>query len=341
MYVIPKSEVIIGDIKLYGVDSGINSVKINTSVNSLSGTAKLTIARNFAKRDDKGILDYIQVGQKCTIKLGYNDKLNVDFIGYVTKIGDGTPLVIDLEDAAYIFKKADKVTKNWQSTTLKEVLRFLFVDYEIDAFDMSFDKGFPINNETPYEVINRLKETYNFSTRIDAENKKISCFWAYKFGGFKTHTYVFGTRNNEYISAIHSLGLAMNVAKNDLKFQRKEDVKLAITAIARQSNGKNIKIEIGSNDSDASKRTLNFGSEITTEAQLKQRATEELERLTYDGYTGSVTGFGLPFTAAGDCLKLVDYEQKEREGKYLIEAVEINYGVSTGLRRVNTLSYKM
>ena len=56
MYVVPKSEIKIGDVMFYGDNSGVSAVEIDSSVRNLGGTAKITIPRNFTKREGQGIL---------------------------------------------------------------------------------------------------------------------------------------------------------------------------------------------------------------------------------------------------------------------------------------------
>ena len=60
MYLIPKSEIEIGKVKLYGENSGINSVEINTSVKDLSQSGKIVVPLNFKDKEGKKITDVIK-----------------------------------------------------------------------------------------------------------------------------------------------------------------------------------------------------------------------------------------------------------------------------------------
>ena len=135
--------------------------------------------------------------------------------------------------------------------------------------------------------------------------------------------------------------LAPNIISNTLKFVRKEDIKLHITAKGQDRAGKTIVEELGDNSDDATKRTMNFGTECQTKQALRERAQAALDKQCFDGYEGKITGFGVPRVHAGDAVKLVDPENSEREGTYLVKAVTINYGVGTGFRREVELSYKI
>lgn len=60
MYLIPKSEIEIGKVKLYGENSGINSVEINTSVKDLSQSGNIVVPLNFKDKTIKKITDVIR-----------------------------------------------------------------------------------------------------------------------------------------------------------------------------------------------------------------------------------------------------------------------------------------
>ena len=77
-----------------------------------------------------------------------------------------------------------------------------------------------------------------------------------------------------------------------------------------------------------------------SEAELKARIERELSKKSFDGYEGTITGFGTPQTKAGDTLKIVDTENPEREGEYLIKSVKVRFN-NSGYRRENELSYKI
>ena len=105
MFVVPKSEITLGKVRLYGQNTGINSVTIKQSVENIGATATVVIPRNFPRKDRKGILDCIKVGDTATIRLGYNDNIETEFNGYIANISDTTPISIELEDEWWQLKK--------------------------------------------------------------------------------------------------------------------------------------------------------------------------------------------------------------------------------------------
>jgi len=130
------------------------------------------------------------------------------------------------------------------------------------------------------------------------------------------------------------------VKNNELKYKRKSDFKLQVIASGVLSNGKKITISSGNKDSEASQLNINYPG-ITTEKDLKVFADNIYNEYCYDGYTGSITGFGIPRTHAGDSLKIEDKEEPDRNGSYLIEKVTIIYDENGGFSRKNELSYKL
>ena len=336
MYYTAQAEIQIGKVKIHGA----TEVEIENSVDAIGGTAKLTLPRNWMRSDGEKLLSQIRTGDPVTIRLGYNGKLKTEFNGYIAHIGDTTPLVLECDDDWYTFKHAAHITKSFKSVTLKELLQFLFPGYDIQCVDFTFSGGYIIRDVTPYTVVKKIKDEVGFCAKLDEDAKRITCFWAYDFQGFGKHTYVFGTRDGTLLNQLRDRRLAPNIAANGLKFIRKEDRKLQITGKARQKGGTVITATVGSKDDDAEKRTMNFGSDVKTESELRQRIETELKNKSFDGYEGTITGFGTPQTTPGDTLALIDSENPERNGEYLIKRVKVRFNAN-GFRRENELSYKI
>jgi hypothetical protein len=65
----------------------------------------------------------------------------------------------------------------------------------------------------------------------------------------------------------------------------------------------------------------------------------EAKRLRFDGYRGSITGFGLPATEHGDIAEITDPDYPERAGRYSIDKVIKTWGVG-GSRRQSFIGPK-
>lgn len=340
MYLVPQSEIKIGNMRFFGGNTGINAVEIDTSVKKLVSTAKITLPANFKNSEGKKITELMHVGDKAEIRLGYNGKLETEFTGYVNRISATTPLVVELENAWFAYKRKPPLNKNWKNTSLREILAFAFPGLEIECPDVNLT-NYLIKQATPYEIANRIQGELGFCTHIDEEKQKLLCFLPYEYSEYRTHTYVFGTRKPEGLEELKRRRLSPNIAKNSLEFTSRDDLKLQVTGKTKDAAGKSIQYTHGSTDENATKRTRNYGSDVTTMEDLKVRTIADYDKWNFDGFTGKITGFGTPAVRAGDCLQLVDVDHPEREGKYLVEAVKITYGIKGGFRRENTLSYRI
>ena len=289
MLVVPKSEITLGNVRFYGENTGINSVTVKQSVENIGATATVVIPRNFPRKDGKGILDCIRVGDTATVRLGYNDNIETEFTGYISGISDTTPVTIELEDEWWQFKKK-RLTKSWQTTTLDQLLSFVFGGYRIDCrVSCDLTGGFVISNATAYEVAKKLRESYGFTLHLDPVKKTVLAYYPYNFEGFGTHTYVFGTKDCTLIDELRQKQLAPNIVKNDLKFTRKDDMHLRITCPYTDRKGKHHKFDVGDTaHSDADHRTLNLGPNITDEQVAA--AIWTLERL-FDTHTAEITDY--------------------------------------------------
>ena len=316
------SQVTLGNVKL----DHITSFEITEGIDAMSNTAKVVLPRNYAALNGKFILDAIAVGDKAIIKAGYDNELEIEFTGYIREIESDYPLIIHLDDETYPLRQ-NNLIYSYKDATLKQVLA------DIIPSTMSFEcpsvklGKFQINNESSFQVLQRIKEDYGLYSRLS--NGKLSVnLRDVNTVDHDTHTYTLNPGEN----------LSNLVKNNDLKFKRKEDYKLKVTVTSIQSDGKKLKVSVGNNLKNASQININYPGSYT-EAELKTIATSIYNKRCYDGYTGTITGFGVPRTHAGDALAIKDNEEPDRSGKYLIEKVVIAYNSEKGFSRKNTLSY--
>jgi hypothetical protein len=313
-----SSRVTLGNIVL----NNITGYEINENVLEMSNVASITIPKNYKKLADKPILELIKVGDKVKIESGYNGMLGVEFTGYIKEIESDLPLIIHCEDETYLLRQTSFI-KSYRSATLKQVLADIIPkSITWEAPDTHIGK-YQIDRASAHDVLSDLMKRYGLYSRLNNGHLKVGL--AYDFAN---------------TSKVHVYTIGINVKKNELKYKRKDDFKIRFKATATNPNGKKVHATVGSLDLDASVRTLNFAGPMT-EAQLKEKARGVMSKLVYDGYTGTITGFGMPRTRAGDALQIRDKWEPEREGRYLIEKVDIIYNESDGYKRVNTLSYKI
>ena len=320
------AQVQLGNVSL----KNISSFEIDENILEMSNTAKIVIPRNYSKLKDKAILEQIKAGDPITLDVGYDGDLQREFTGYIREIESDAPLVIHCDDETYPLRQTNYI-KSYQDATLKQVLTDIIPSFiSFDCPDVRIGK-YHIDNASAFAVLQDLMKHYGLYSRLQQGVLKVGL--AYDFAD--------NTTNHIYtINAPADRPYQKNVKKNDLKFKRKEDFKVRYKAISNNANGKKTVVIVGNKEKDASERPLNFPGGLT-EAQLRERATAVMAKTVYDGYTGDITGFGLPRTHAGDTLELRDSLEPERAGRYLIEKVNISYSLSSGFSRKNTLSYKI
>ena len=306
--------------------NNISEFEINENILEISNTAKITIPRHYKQLNGKSVLDMFKVGDKMKIEAGYyyGDDVNLqtEFVGYIQEIESDYPLIIHCEDESFVLRQSN-FNLSYRTVTLKQVLSDVMPkSMSIECPDVNLGK-YIIENKSAYSVLQELAKNYGLFSRFYGDKLQVGL--AYEFGDDTAeHTYTIGK----------------DVKKNDLKYKRERDVKIKFKAIANNPNGTKTTVEIGSKDGDASERTLNFVGPMT-EQELKKIAEGVAKKVIYDGYTGSITGFGTPRTHAGDALNIKDEFEPEREGKYMIEKVDITYNESSGFSRQNTLSFKL
>ncbi|WP_125869832.1 hypothetical protein [Williamwhitmania taraxaci] len=302
--------------------NSVNKVEIEESVKTLGNKATLTLPRNYSKFRDKSILDLLKSGDQVSIWLGYDGDPQQEFKGYLQEIESGAPLVLHVDDEFYPFKR-NTFKKAWKTITLKELLQFVAPGLKIVCPEVNLGQ-FEIENASTFRVLISLQEQYGFYTSLT--DGTLTCLWPFKVGmSEKTHTYTFYTPT---------------VKNNSLKYHRADDVKVHVRATSNLRNGKKpIMYETGSKEHDSSLFEIKIPG--ATLDELKKFADAKLQQLCFDGYSGTISGFGTPRTHAGDTIQIVDTEEPDRQGNYLVDSVKITYDLTQGFERENTLSYKV
>lgn len=295
----------------------ISSAEISKTVEVLGDKATVVVPRRYDSKSGE-LKEFISVGDRVTLELGYNNELETEFKGYIREIESGFPMKLHLDDETFLLR-SNSFVKSWKEVTLKEVLQYIAPNYEIDCHDAKLGK-FQIDNASTLSVLRSLKEKYGFYSAI--RGNKLVCKFKYEIvGSNEAHVYDF----------------QKNVKKSSLKYRRKEDKRIRIKAVSYNKDGKKVAETVGSKEDYVSIKTLSYTNK--TAKELRELALAEYKRVCFDGFEGTVTGFGLPRTSAGDILKLVSVKEPERNGKYLIESVTVRYG-NAYFERINRLAYK-
>jgi hypothetical protein len=122
---------------------------------------------------------------------------------------------------------------------------------------------------------------------------------------------------------------------NELEFKKKEDVRVKCKAISIAPDNSKIEIEVG--DPDGEERTLTYYD--MSKPDLEKIAKQDVERMRFDGYRGSVGTFNEPCIEMGDVIDLGDPQFPEKDGKFWTDKVRKEFGVNGG-KRTATLGPK-
>lgn len=305
---------------------GICEIQIISTWRSLTNTCKLTIPRS-VKWEDKNIRlgdgSLIQEGNKITVELGYDDKLNVEFEGYVKTVGAGFPIVLDCEDNAYLLKKHKVENKDFQTSTLQEVIEHcLPAGISFEAADVKLGRFIINNTPTAAKVFDEISRQYNLP------------FF------FRDGVLLAGLPYWPDKSIESTFKFGFNIISDNLQYVKEEDLQLRVKSIGIMAD--NTKYEASVGDESGELRTFYFYN-VDDKVKLKEFAEEQLKQLKYTGLQGNITGFGIPVIDQGDICHIIDEleETKEREGKYQVEKVVTRFGYSSGFRREISLGRKV
>jgi hypothetical protein len=257
----------------------------------------------------------LQRNMPVSISLGYDDKNEVVYQGYIVDISAKTPVDITCEDEFWLLKKGE-FTKSYKSVTLSQLMADLFkgrnIKYEVVA-ERKLGM-FKISKATPAKVLDYLREKYHIKFFFRNGIFYIGLVVVAELQ--KTHDFFFEPteKSKEF----------QYIKENDLVFRRKEDVKIQLKGIIKQDKGKDKTVKAG--DEDGEVRTFNY-TLGRSESDVKKELEAHLERLKYTGYRGTMTVFGTPQVQHGDLVRLHDPKYPERDGRYLVKKVTRNFGI--------------
>lgn len=305
----------------------VSDLSIDSSWKELTDTCTIRLPRRALLVGARSLPDAVQVGDRVQVQYGYDGALRTEFAGYVVGVKTGPPAEIQCEDEMYLLKRKP-LTKAWGAVSLDTLLRYVRdqngLTFDIQALGAADLGKFTINQATGAQVLDALRKDYG-----------IRCF-------FRGGVLIAGDPYKATSTApVHVLAFRQNVVSNDLQYVRAQDVRLKVRAIShvpgkRKGTRKRLKAEFG-DVLDGELRTLNFVG--VGQADLEQRAKQELARLRFDGYRGTLTTFGVPAVEHGDVVEIRDPDYPERTGRFSVDKVSKSFGTG-GSRRVITLGPK-
>lgn len=311
------------------------SIHIESSVQVLTNNAKLELPREFRNAVDevgksiniagKSILDFMNRGDVIKIEIGYDGDLQTEFEGYITNIGAETPLILECEDEMFQLKKAARVTKFIKSGKLIDILKAVLPTKYIIECNADYNIGqWLIEDATPYNVLEELRD----KAGIRAFFKSPNTLAVGMIVDFKAET-------------VHTFNFSENVRRgSNLKFEQKESKPVFLTVESKQADGSVLKITVG--DKGGDEKTIKLWPNMS-KSELEVWADKQQKSVSYNGFEGSLNSWCYPGTKPGHAAQLYRpyYKDRHQDGRYFIESVTIDVNGSDGIKRTNTLSYRL
>ncbi|MBL8002397.1 MAG: hypothetical protein JNL05_10585 [Flavobacteriales bacterium] len=288
----------------------VSAVEVKTSVHDVCQRATVTLPRNVSALQQDQLKSFIKRGDRVQVYLGYDGDLQLEFDGYVERVAQDVPVVLELRDRLWKLLQ-QPCNKAYRDAYLPTLVSDLVGDaFTVDAMEANIG---PVRFEqaTKAQAFKALKDEFGLVTYLRA-----------------------GTVYCGKLFAADAPEVAYDVERNvvstDLSYKVADDVKVKVTAKSIQRNGgEPITVEVGDPEGEARTQTY-YG--ITSKAELKKLAEADLEKYRYDGYEGGFKAFGVPVCHFGYKVALSSTLYPERDGHYLAEGVEVSFGTG-GFRR--------
>lgn len=297
----------------------VASVEITRDVDTLTDTCVLTLPRKVTWQGERSMP--IKRGDEVTVRLGYDDELQLAFHGFITTLGLKTPVTITCEDDMFKLKQQPAKKLAYKSATLGQLLDDQQLGLRHKVFGEQHIGPYRVTAETVSGLLGQLKDHGGIRSFIRMENSEPVLYTGVLFEKDKTHKQVFATGVNL-------------IDDSQLSVQNAADVKLKVKAISLMPNNKKVRVEVG--DTDGETRTLHAYNK--KEQELNAWAQQELKRLKRDGLTGSFTTFGAELVDKLDNVGIkID---GERKGVYQVQKNVITYSPG-GFRQEITLGARV
>jgi len=314
---------------------GFNKFAFMQSWEDLTEQGELVIPRNLRFQGEPIINDtgdsLFKRGDKVSVTAGYfPDQKNI-FNGFVSNVKPTTPISFTVENNFWLLKQVS-ITKSFRTVNLSELLSFMLGElqksdlYQDTGVNINFEAtaeltlpNFRINRATIAEVLNKLREYGIFSF-------------------FRGNTLYSGIAVVPELQTEHNITFSRDIVmgSDNLIYNKIDDRKIKLVAVSMGLDNQKTEVTVG--DADGELRTFYYYNLSKTD--LQAAAERELERVKYEGYTGTFTTFGEKIINHGDIINLVDKKYPYRNGKYLakVNSTDIGFG---GYRQTIELDAKV
>lgn len=318
MHFILACSVQIGDLN---ASPFIHEVEVRSGWKDLTDMAKVTIPKKLLTYG----LAEINAGEPVTISVGYESYVKEVFNGYVKQVNPKTPLEVECEDASYLLKRTS-IQKFWPTeVTFKEVVNHLVTETN------SANPNFPITLNDEFIPDITFKK-FRIGKKVNAAQALEKFKEAYGviayFRDHELHVSLAGFRPKLNQA---TYDLTQNVIDHSkLEYRTIDQNNIKLKAVSLLKDNQFIEVEVGDESGSTVQR---FFPGITSESALKQLAEEEIKRIKFEGYRGTIKSFMVPFSQHGmtALIQDPDYGSNEnnelrRSGTYDIDSTVLKFG---------------
>jgi hypothetical protein len=305
-----NSEITIGNLRF----TFVTNLQINKSWETLTDTAVISLPNNIRKKNEE-IKDLIKVNDAVTIKLGYFPNLVTRFTGFVSKVVPESPLKVMCEDESFKLKQEYLESYSKKPVSLETLITDNYTgETKIADADLG---GFSISKgSTLTQVLQEVRTTYKLYA------------W-FRNGVLNAGLPFDGTGTTQEFKFQRNV-----IDGKNLRFTNDTDLRTVAYGVSVLSDGSKLELYTYYENGNIKTSETNPGGNLNTmkiPGLSKAKLTKLLERwlpnLHYTGFQGSFVTFGEPVVDHGDIAKLSDLKFPERDGSYLIKAVQIDFGV--------------
>jgi hypothetical protein len=319
-------------LKIPGLGKVVSVKSVVNDVLSLIGLGKQQPSTNLPQSSVQ-TAKLFKEGDPVAIDLGYNGDLRNEFRGFVRRVNLTTPITIEMEGYAWQLRNQN-ILASWQKTTVKEVLKRVIQGTDIvlstDIPDIALT-SFYIKNENGLKVLEWFKDKMLLTVYFDDNMLYV--------GIQEGQTTAAGAGQvGTLAEVVYNIGYNCITNQSDLKQRLAKDNLVRVRLKTRGKNGKHVLYEAGDTNGAVIERIVPFSNDAN---YLKQKASEFLKRLKYDGYEGRLTGFLQPYCKPAFKAVLKDKKfEGARAGGYFVAGTEVQFGIR-GAKRIVEISYQL
>ena len=297
-------------------------IDIVASVDNLADTATIVLPES-VMNEVLNLGDKIGRGTEVLIKLGYDDELETEFVGFIKDITtNDSSLKITCEDSLFLFR-VGVPDMELKPTSMAEIGQYLIDEIDpsftlVCDYDIAYEK-FTIHQATGYDVLKKIQQESKGNIYFNTEKKELHIHPPYIEKGGEVF-----------------YSMQYNIENSSLEFNNKLDAKVEITIESTDTKGNVIKATSGT--TGGNKVTLKVGS--MDKESMQKIADAEVLKHSAAGYEGSFDAWLVPMVKPTFSARVKDEDYPEKTDFYYVKSVNTNVSES-GAKRSVALGIKL